>query len=89
MFEIKDENEMFENLDEFIKNISRGGEVEFIYKEEKYSITHMSGMIIFIKIGDDSTIREFKNTDELIDYKIEGKKIKDIVTEIQPYFRCF
>ena len=89
MFKIKGDNEKFESLDEFIDNIERGGEVEFIYNNKKYSITHSDKKICYIEQGNALSIRDFVDINELLDFTIEGNKFKNIVKEIQPFFRCF
>jgi hypothetical protein len=86
---IKNDNEKFDSLDEFIDNLSRGGEIEFIYKDKKYSITHPDGKLSFIEQYNEESLRYFNSIQELLDFSIEGDKIKDIVTIIQPFFRCF
>ena len=89
MYDIKDNNEKFVSLDEFIDNLSHGGEVEFIYRDKKYSITHPDGKICFTEQYNDESQKDFNSIQELLDFSIEGNKIKDIVTIIQPFFRCF
>lgn len=89
MSEIKGDYDRFESLEEFVDNISRGGEIEFTYRGFKYSITHSKGKICFIQIGNGSSRIVFDSINELLNYVIEGDKIKDIVRIINPYFRCF
>jgi hypothetical protein len=89
MDKIKGNYKKFNNLDEFIDNLSRGGEIEFIYKNKKYSITHPEGKLCFIEQNNIISERIFYNIQELLKYTIEDEKIENIVTEIQPSFRCF
>lgn len=84
-----DNYDMFKSLEEFIDNMQRGGEIEFFYKNQKYSITRPQGKICFIKIGDEFSEKFFDNIDSFLEYKIDETKIKDIATVIEPYFRCF
>lgn len=89
MFRCKDNNDMFDSLEEFMDNLERGGEVEFTYNHANYSITHASGMIIFIKIGDSDSIREFEGVNKLLEHKVDGVPMRGIVKDIKPYFRTF
>ena len=82
-------DDMFENVEEFVDNLKRGGEIEFKFEKGNYSITHVKGKLCFIEIGDESSIRYFENVKELLEFKINERKIEDIVEEIQPTFRCF
>jgi len=86
---IKGNNEKFETVEEFVDNLSRGGEIEFVFEESDYSLTHPKGKLCFIKVGDESSLRCFEKVEELLECKINGRKTKDIVEEIQPTFRCF
>ena len=89
MFKIKCDTDKFENLNEFCDFHSRGGEVEFSFNKKKYSITHPKGLISFIEHGNESSLKYFKNIEELLSHKIDGCEIRSIVTQIQPFFRCF
>ena len=88
-FDSKCYNDKFESLEEFIDNLNRGGEIEFVFEGNNYSITHPEGKLHYIKVGDDSSEKFLKNINELLNFKINGKKISDIVTVIQPTFRSF
>ena len=89
MYRIKGDTDKFDSLDEFIDNINRGGEIEFIFNEKEYSISHSKSSISFIEQGKKDSLRNFKNVNELLEYKVDNQKISDIVTLIQPLFRCF
>lgn len=82
-------DEKFNDLEEFIDNIKRGGEVEFIYDGTGYSVTQPEGMISFIKMGDLESERVFKNVQELLEYTIGTEKVKDIIVGADIKFRCF
>jgi hypothetical protein len=86
---IKGNEDKFDNLEEFVDNINRGGEIEFLFHEKKYSITHTEDVIAFIEQNNESALMYFKNIDELLKHKIDDQEIRNIVTEIQPFFRCF
>jgi hypothetical protein len=89
MYRIRKIDEKFDSLDEFIDNIERGGEIEFAYNNKNYSITHSGGKLCFVEQYNAQSAVDFNIIQELLEYTIDGKKIKDIVTIIQPFFRCF
>jgi hypothetical protein len=89
MQQIKGDNDCFESLHEFADNITRGGEIEFEYKGKKHSITQPEGKLNYMEMGNEMSLVEFKDNSELLDFKISGEAIKDIVLEIHPFFRAF
>ena len=88
-FKYKSDNDHFDSIEEFVDNLSRGGEVEFFYKEKKYGITHPCGKPFFYEAYNEASERTFDSIEELLTHKIDGERICDIVTLIQPFFRCF
>jgi hypothetical protein len=89
MQRIKGDDDCFESLHEFVDNITRGGEIEFEYKGKKYSITQPEGKLNYIEMGNEMSLTEFKDVFELLDFRISGEAIKDIILEIHPFFRTF
>jgi hypothetical protein len=86
---IKGNEDKFDDLEEFVDNLNRGGEIEFFYNKKKYSITHPESLIAFIEQENENSLKYFKDIETLLKHKIEGREIRNIVTEIQPFFRCF
>jgi len=86
---IKCDTDKFDSLEEFVDNLNRGGEIEFSFNGKKYSITHPEGMISFIEQGNECSLIDFSDVNQLLKHKIDGQDICSIVTEIQPFFRCF
>lgn len=80
---------IFLTIEDFYDNISRGGEIEFIYKGKKYSITHYNGKISVMEFYNYSTESIYKKAKEVGDYLINGIRLKDIFNEITVTFRCF
>jgi hypothetical protein len=89
MYGIKGNNDKFNTVDEFIDNLNRGGEIEFIYNNKRYSITHDDNELCFIEQYKNNSIKYFHNIQELLEFHLEENIIKDIITIIQPIFRCF
>jgi hypothetical protein len=81
-------NKHFETVEEFVDNLQRGGEIEFTYRNKIYSITHPEGRLCFIEQYNNNSLKYFDSIDELLNFSIENNLIKNIVTKIQPIFRC-
>jgi len=86
---IKNNNDNFESVEEFIDFLNRGGEVEFRFNNRRYSITHGNKNLYFIEQYNALSEQMFSSIDELLDYKIENHKMYDIITVIEPFFRTF
>lgn len=86
---IKNMDEKFESFEEFIDYISRGGELEFRYKEKNYFIGHIDEGIYIGIIADEESIKIYTTPEEVCEYLIDNKKIKDIVTNVDVIMRLF
>lgn len=89
MFKIKENNERFESVEEFIYNMQRGGEVEFLYNYKKYSITRQDTAMYLIEIGNIESERKFTEINDLLNFNINNCTFREVITKIEPYFRCF
>lgn len=87
--QIKNDFDKFETKKEFIDFINRGGEVEFQFLEKNYSITHSTEGICVIEQYKPKSLQIFAQVEDLFTHSIEGNKMEDILTEIQPTFRSF
>lgn len=74
---------------ELYDNISRGGEIEFTYKDKQYSITHSNEGIHVMEACNYSTERFYQSPTEIGEYIIDGKKLKDFFDNVEITFRCF
>ena len=88
-FQFKNDDEPFDSIEEFIDNLERGGEIEFTYQSKKYAITHHCEKLVFNEAYNEASQKFFDNVDELLNHQIGDERIRDIVTLIQPFFRCF
>jgi len=79
----------FDSIEELVDNISRGGEIEFEYQGENYSITQPKGEINIMKFYDYSTLKTYQCPWDVVDYEIENSKIEMIIKDIVVKFRCF
>lgn len=80
----------FDTVDEFVDNISRGGEVEFEYKGKLY----FAGMIgknkwTAYEQNNDESCKEYALAEEVCSYPIEDKTIGEVITNTEITFRCF
>lgn len=74
---------------ELYDNISRGGEIEFDYENKHYSITHIEQGIDVMESYNYDTEKIYLKSEEVGEYIIQGKKLKDILSDIVITFRCF
>lgn len=89
--------EKFENFDEMVENISRGGEIQFEYHGLKYTIAHIliqknkDVFYIYEVASKKETIYEIENGNYAVlgEYLIDGRKLRNIVNELTINFRCF
>lgn len=80
----------FDTIDEFVDNISRGGEVELEYNGKLY----FAGMIgenkwIAYEYHNDESSKEYASAKEVCSYPIEDKTIGEVITKAKITFRCF
>lgn len=74
---------------ELFDSLSRGNEIEFIYKNKKYSITHSTEGIHVMEAYEYSTEKIYKLPKEVGEYSVEEKKLKDFFSQAEITFRCF
>lgn len=96
-FPIKNDTDPFESYEEFLDNISRGGEIEFFYDNKQYTLTHGKAgdgcHLVFFGVANSGQIKEHRienNDFDLIgDLKIGKDSIRNVVTKFDVFFRCF
>jgi hypothetical protein len=79
----------FKTIEEFIDNMTRGGEVEFDYCGKQYSITHSTEGIHVVQAYEPTTDKVYKNPCEVLEHVINEKRLGDILNEMKVTFRCF
>ena len=79
----------FQSVDEFIDCIRRGGEVEFIYREKAYSVTHHADSIFVIEACNESSEKQFSTPRGALEYQLEDRKLKDVLLDLDITFRTF
>ena len=67
-----------------------GGEVDFEWKGAEYSVSHTAQFHSKILIGEannDETDLLADTADEILEYMIDGKRLRDIITQVKVLFR--
>ncbi len=79
----------FINENDLVECLSRGCEIEFLYNRKKYSITHTKNGISITEFNKEDSERTFINGQEALEYKIDNKKLKDIILDMKIIDRSF
>lgn len=82
------EDNRFKTISDFEDCMIRGGEVEFVCNDKKYNITHcQSGEIGISEAFKQETEKLCKSADEILEYMIDGVRLRDIITEVKVWVR--
>ena len=75
----------FNTISDFKWCVIHGGEIEFVWKDKIYSITHDTNKRIGIsQIYRQDTEQIYENVDQLLTYTLEtGEKLNDIITRAE------
>ena len=76
------EDNKFETISEFKWCVDNGGEVEFEYNDTVYNITHPEGRIYICEAFKPETEMICDTAEEVLEYIIEGKKLREIIKDI-------
>ena len=79
----------FKSFEELCDNISRGGEVEFVYKGKNYAIFNHNSNVYITEAYNQNSEKIYDNLEAMGEYVIDGKMVKDIIDEVVVTFRCF
>lgn len=79
----------FNDVSDMINCISRGCEIEFEYHNKKYSITHPSNQILICGFYNESSEILYDNASELLNYKIDGMLLSEILDDSRIISRSF
>ena len=77
----------FENEKEFYDSISRGGEIEFLFRNKHYSIIHHNSMTLVVETGEQYSEKCYLNSRDVGNYEIDGIKLRDLLNDIDIVFR--
>ena len=79
----------FNNAYDLVDCLNRGCEVEFLYNNKKYSITHTDEGISVIEFYNEDSEKTYSDAEKALVYKIDGKLLKDIIPEMKIIDRSF
>lgn len=85
-----DQFENFKSISDFKFSLIHGREIEFQWNGKDYGVFHEGEDDQAFCLGEaykDDTIQYFKSADALLDAEIEGRRLRDIVTQIKVWFR--
>ena len=70
--------------------LNRGCEVEFLFHEKKYSITHLEdGKILISEFYHLGSEKIYTDASQALEYEIDGKSLKEIIPEMKIIDRSF
>ena len=85
---MKYDNNFYDDRD-LVDCLNRGCEVEFLYNDKKYSITHTSKGISVIEFYKEDSEKTYLDAKTVLEYEIERKSLKDIIPEMKIIDRSF
>ncbi len=77
------EEDRFQTISEFKECMHYHGEVEFEWKGVLYTITHPEGMINISEAWKPETEKWCATADEALEYRIDGVRLRDIITQVE------
>ncbi|MEG1447806.1 MAG: DUF4417 domain-containing protein [Oscillospiraceae bacterium] len=78
-----DINLKFETIGDFKWCMKCGGEVEFIWENKTYNIVHDPDGIVIYEAHKGETERKYQTADEVLEYIIDGSRLRDIITKVE------
>ena len=79
----------FNNSHDLVDCLKRGCEVEFLYNNKKYSITHVNEGISVMEFYNEDSEETYSDAKKVLEYEIDGKLLKDIIPEMKIIDRSF
>ena len=76
------EENRFKTISDFKWCINRGGEINFIWKEIDYGISHSRGEIIAYIWNKPETTECFDTVDDVLEYIVSGDRLRDVITQV-------
>lgn len=80
---IQQENLDFQTISEFKGCMKAHGELEFVWNNKSYSITHPNGEISICQGNQYAEAFDAGTADEILDYLIDGIRLRDIITKVK------
>jgi len=82
-------NYNFLSKEEFIDCINRGCEVEFLYNQRHFTLTHCNEGISIMEVCNENSEIIYNTSIALLNFIIDGKKLEKIITKIEVMDRTF
>ena len=82
------DNNFYDERD-LVDCLNRGCEVEFLYNKKKYSITHTEKGISIIEFYNENSEQTYQNAEEVLEYRLGDKLLKDIIPNMKIIDRSF
>ena len=82
LYNLQQENLNFQTISEFKWCMKAHGELEFMWKNKFYSITHLNGKISICQGDHYAEAFDAETSDEILDFLIDGVKLRDIITKV-------
>lgn len=79
----------FKSYEELLDCISRNADIEFSYNDKLYSITPCDEGFSVLEQYKNETMKIYGDANDVGNYLIEGRPLKDIVKELKIIFRSF
>lgn len=76
------EENRFKTISEFKWCVECGGEIEFIWNGKIYDIVHAPDVIVIYQAHSEKE-SYYKTVDDLLEYPIDGVRLRDIVTRME------
>ncbi len=87
--EVNDFDNNFYDEYDLIDCLNRGCEVEFLYNEKMYSITHSDNKIIVTEFYNEDSEKTYPDALTALSYEIDGKPLRDIISKMKVVDRAF
>ena len=77
----------FKTISDFKWSIKHGAEIEIEWNDKSYFINQPAGKISIHEEGNYLEAKDYKTADEVLEYIIEGQKLKEIITKVKVWSR--
>lgn len=81
------EYDHFESISDFKWCIKCGGEVEIVWKGITYNITHPNNQLLISEAYKEETSLWTNDIDEMLEYKVGGDRLRDVITKAELIYR--
>lgn len=76
------EENRFKTISDFKWSMKRGAEIEFVWDDRKYGISHAMGKINIYIWDQPSSTRCFETADDVLEYMVGSDRLRDVITQV-------